>query len=356
MDIRKIAQRKDCGNWRVLSRRTNLIDFASSDYLGLSRSQNLREKMLKECAFLPVGSTGSRLLTGNSLYAEELEEHIAHFHGFEAGLLFGCGYMANIGLLSAVADDEDTVYFDSDIHASTRDGIRLSKARSFPFRHNDLNHLEMRLKNFSGTGKKFVCIESIYSITGSIAPLEEMCLLCARYDAHLIVDEAHAVGLFGPEGRGLTAEKKVTQNLFAQVTTFGKAVGAYGAIVLGSASLKEYLINFSRSAIYSTSLPFHCLAAIKCAYDLFPKLEVERAHVFKLAALFEGTLIQCVKVRGNTEASNFSKFLAQKGFDLRPLFSPTVQRGHECLRICFHAFNTETEACALQNLIKEKNG
>src|SRR5262249_569897 len=160
-------------------------------------------------------------------------------HGYEAGLLFNCGYMANLGLLSAVAADEDLIFFDSAIHASSRGGIQLSQATAFPFKHNDVNHLEHRLKHCQTVGNRFICIESVYSTDGSKALLPEIVQLAKRYEAHLIVDEAHAVGVFGPEGRGLVAEYDLTADVFAQVVTFGKAVGTYGAIVLGTHLLKE---------------------------------------------------------------------------------------------------------------------
>lgn len=303
-----------------------LVDFASNDYLGLARS-----------------STGSRLLTGNSVYAENLEDEIAAFHGFEAGLLFNCGYMANIGLLSTVACEDDCVIFDAHIHASTRDGIQLSKAAAFPFRHNNLESLENRLKACTVKGERFICIESIYSMDGSIAPLQEMCLLAKKYEAHLIVDEAHAVGVYGPQGRGLLAKENLCSEVFAQVTTFGKALGAHGAIVLGSQTLKHSLINFAKSFIYTTALPMHSLVAIKNSYDLFPGMDAERKHLQKL-----GPSIQAIPVK---DPKAVAEKIRHAGFDVRPILSPTVRRGHEILRLCLHAFNTEAELKALYEVI-----
>lgn len=278
----KLQRRKKLGNLRQLHNTQNLIDFASNDYLGLARSSHLAQSVLegvgKHSSVLNgLGSTGSRLLTGNTIYAQDLERHIALFHGYEAGLLFGCGYMANVGLISAVADSEDIIFFDAAVHASTHDGIRLSRAAAFPFRHNDLAHLESRLKNGSASQDCFICIESIYSTDGSKALLPEICLLAKKYEAHLIVDEAHAVGVCGPSGRGLVAEHNLTSQVFAQVTTFGKAMGTYGAIVLGNNLLKQALINFARPYIYTTALPLHLLAAIKCSYDLLPQLDSDTA-------------------------------------------------------------------------------
>jgi len=357
--LNKLAKRTHNGNLRTLRVADHCIDFASNDYLGLARSQNLFFSVLKEWKKqkLPMnglGSTGSRLLTGNSLYAEQLEQEIAAFHGYEAGLLFSSGYMANIGLLSAIVESEDAFFFDAHIHASMRDGIRLSRASSYPFRHCDLEHLEKRLKNTACRGTRWILIESIYSSDGVAAPLSAIAQLAKHYGALLIVDEAHALGVFGPEGRGLIAENGLTRDLFAQVTTFGKALGVHGAIVLGSKMLKKYLINFAHSCIYTTALPFLSLAAIRCSYKQLVQCARERHHLHQLIQLFQKSFpspsrspIHSVPVKGNWAVRRVAEQLLQDGFDVRPLMSPTVQRRHESLRICLHAFNTKEQVTAL---------
>jgi 8-amino-7-oxononanoate synthase len=360
MDLEeRLLKRKRFGNLRQLPIIRDLIDFSSNDYLGLAKSSNLAASVMQEervhtDLLNGLGSTGSRLLTGNSIYAQELEDRIAMFHGYEAGLLFNCGYMANVGLLSTIGGFEETIFFDVGVHASTRDGIRLSRAKAFPFRHNDLEHLENRLNNLPTQGARFICVESIYSTDGTQAPLLELCRLARDYGAHVIVDEAHAVGVCGPSGRGLVAAHHLTAHLFAQVVTFGKALGTYGAIVLGSHSLKQALINFATSYIYTTAPPLRLLTAIKCSYDLFPRLEKERSHLNQLIQSVRetypnssGTHIQSVAVKGNEAVKCVAERLSQQGFDVRPLMSPTVQRGEEVLRICLHAFNTEGELRAL---------
>lgn len=350
----KLESRKNAENLRRLRSVDHLLDFASNDSLGLSRSVLLKTNVLKECETLNrIGSTGSRLLTGNSTYAEELEQHIANYHGSEAGLLFSCGYMANLGLLTAIATTSDTILYDAQVHASTHDGIRLSHAQAHSFKHNNLNHLEERLKK--RIGNTFVCIESIYSTDGSVAPLQEISALCAHYEAYLIVDEAHAVGVYGPAGKGL-----VEDQVFTKVVTFGKALGTYGAIVLGTQCLKDYLINFSRPFIYTTALPSPALAAIKCAYEILPNLHQEREKLHHIIHYFRNKLdtgstthIQPFHVQGNQQAHQLSHYLAQNGFDVRALTYPTVRRGSECLRICLHAFNTEEEIDRLVTLLKD---
>jgi 8-amino-7-oxononanoate synthase len=357
----ELAKRQRLGNRRHLLLYDARIDFASNDYLGLSRSPDLAATLLQEWDRYPsmgLGSTGSRLLTGNSVYAEQLEETIANFHGYEAGLLFNCGYMANIGVLSAITGPDDCIIFDAHIHASTHDGIHLSRTRAFPFRHQDLEHLEHRLSRCSRKGAIWICVESIYSTDGSIAPLEEICQLASQYQAHLIVDEAHATGVWGPQGRGLIAEKGLTNHVFAHLITFGKALGTHGAIVLGTSILKEYLINFARSCIYTTALPFHLLAAIQSSYTLFPNLEQQRLELLQLIHQCQTLLpnasrthIQSISIQGNTQVRQLAHQLMQEGFDVRPLMSPTVQQGYECLRICLHTFNTEHELTTLLECI-----
>lgn len=361
----RLLKRQAQGSKRYLHTAEGLIDFASNDYLGLSRSAILSAAVSEELEIFRLhtglnglGSTGSRLLTGNSQYAEDLEESIARYHGFEAGLFFNCGYMANLGLISSIVNPTDIIIYDSYAHMSTCDGIRLSKARAYAFQHNDMSHLEKLLETVTSKGKRIVCVESIYSVDGSQSPLEELCSLCERYGAYLIVDEAHAIGVLGSQGRGVVFEKKLNQHVFAQVVTFGKALGCQGAIILGSKQLKEYLINFSRPCIYTTALPPYALATIKCAYQLLPELEKERSHIQKLSQLLcreatgsFGPHIHAIKIQGNAEVRHQAKRLAQAGFDIRPLMFPSVSRGNECLRVCLHAFNTESELQTLVDLI-----
>lgn len=344
----ELRARTEKGIYRTLSLPNSLIDFSSNDYLGLAKS--------KVTTSIGRGSTGSRLLTGNSSFTEKLEDTVARFHHYESATLFNCGYMANIGLFSCIASKGDVVIYDTHIHASIHDGIRLSGAERVPFRHNDLYHLEKRLKTCCRGKNRFVAIESVYSIDGMIAPLQEISALCSMYGAYLIVDEAHAVGVFEEHGRGLVAKLGLTKSVFAQVVTFGKALGAHGASVLGNKILKEYLINFSRPFIYTTALPQDVLATISSAYDSIKVMQSERAHLHKLQSYFQNgnnTPIQSVRVKGAVAAMQFSQFLAQKGFDVRPIRSPTVQRGQESLRISLHAYNSDEEVKGLLHAIQQ---
>lgn len=351
--LEKLARREKDGNMRILRTMPSLIDFASNDYLGLARSGKQANNILQELASgISFGSTGSRLFTGNSQYAEDLEKTIADFHGYENGLLYNCGYMANIGLLPAVTSQRDIILYDAHIHASTLEGIRLSHARAYPFKHCDLDHLESRLKRCHNKGERFICIESIYSTSGAKADLLNICILAERYSAKLIVDEAHATGVCGPFGKGLIAGNEVQKHVFAQVVTFGKALGVHGAIVMGSNVLKQVLVNFSRSFIYTTALPHYSLAAIQCSYRLFPTLDAERAHLRKLGERFQqSSHIQSLRMVGNNAVRQLADRLADHGYHVSALMSPTVKRRNESLRINLHAFNTMDEVEGLLKII-----
>ncbi|MBI3502857.1 MAG: pyridoxal phosphate-dependent aminotransferase family protein [Bacteroidetes bacterium] len=368
----QLRGRKEKGLLRKLSSENNLIDFTSNDYLGFARSKELKNSLAVELETLnfklETGSTGSRLLTGNSFYAEELEKFIANFHYAETGLFFNSGYDANLGLISSVAKKGDAIFYDELSHASIYDGVRLSKAESFPFSHNNSAHLEERLKYFrrNYSGNCFVIVESVYSMDGDFSPLKEISELCSSHNAHLIVDEAHATGIFGAKGEGRCVEFNLQENFFARIHTFGKALGCHGAIVLGSDALKNYLINFARSFIYTTALPIHSLAAIKCAYQLLQKSN-ETNQLRKLITAFKSQMkekyisglpessspIQSLIIAGNERVKKISSLIQKDGFDVRPILSPTVPKGKERIRICIHSFNTEVEIFKLTSSLKK---
>jgi 8-amino-7-oxononanoate synthase len=355
----KLEKRQASGYLRELKIKKNLIDFASNDYLGLAKSKKLKQQIINEWEAnnltFEIGSSGSRLLTGNNEYIEQLEKNIAAFHGFEAGLIFNCGYMANIGLISALQNTNSIFFYDLQIHASMHDGFRLGKVKALPFKHNDLNHLEKQLKKTTCSSNKFICIESVYSTDGAIAPLFEIWQLSQKYHAKLIVDEAHAVGIFGPLGKGLVAKSGLAGKIFAQVVTFGKALGTFGAIVLGDKMLKSFLINFARSCIYTTALPIYCLVAIKCSYKLLPFLENERSHLNKLiqSSNYSKSQIQPIKIISAKIAIEKINQIANKGFDIRAFLKPTVQKKNEIIRLCLHSFNSINDLKTLLKLIND---
>lgn len=354
---KKLQERRDQQAFRTLKLPSGKTDFCSNDYLGIIHYGLLETS---EAHWLKHGSGGSRLLAGNDALTESTEQQLAGFHQSDAALLYNSGYDANLGLLSAIPQRGDTIVYDYLSHASIRDGIRLSFAQSFSFRHNDLTDLEKRLQ--SATGNIFVVTESVFSMDGDQAPLEEMTTLCEKYNAHLIVDEAHATGVIGERGEGLVQHLQLQQRIFARVVTFGKAVGCHGAVVLGSRLLRDYLINFSRSFIYTTALPQSSVRAIRDAYALFPQMKKERALLASMISLFQeavlpfekllsSTPIQVVVIPGNEAVKAIAGKLLDAGMDVRPILYPTVPKGGERLRIVLHAFNTEAEVKKLLSLL-----
>jgi 8-amino-7-oxononanoate synthase len=355
---KKLEERKQQSAYRQLQPRRNMADFCSNDYLGLVKNKSLSPAENG----LATGSTGSRLLAGNYALIEETERFIAAFHEAEAGLIFNSGYDANIGLLSAVPQRGDTVLYDYLSHASLRDGIRLSFAQAFSFQHNDLEDLEKKIQ--SATGNIFVVTESVFSMDGDMAPLGGLLPLCERYDAKLIVDEAHATGVVGERGEGLVQTLGYADRCFARIHTFGKALGCHGAIVLGSERLKNYLINFSRAFIYTTALPESAVALIKKSYQIFPELVAERQKLLELITVFSATSlpfatiknsspIQAVIIPGNADVKRQALRLQQSEIDVRAILYPTVPKGAERLRIVLHSFNTVVEVNQLLQLIRE---
>ena len=355
---KKLTERLKQGAYRTLKTAEGVIDFCSNDYLGLARKSVGTNEWN---AGLMQGSGGSRLLAGNYTFIEETERMIASFHEAKAGLIFNSGYDANLGLLSAVPQRGDTIVYDYLSHASIRDGIGLSMATSFSFQHNDLNDLEQKLQKCTGT--IFVVTESVFSMDGDMAPLTQICLLCEKYNANLIVDEAHATGVVGLVGQGLVQSDNLQTKCFARVHTFGKAVGCHGAVIIGSHTLRNYLINFSRPFIYSTALPEISIEAIRAAYLQFPEMHKEREQLTQLINLFQqaslsfsklksNTAIQGIIIPGNEQVRLVASRLQSHKLDVRPILYPSVPKGSERLRIVLHAFNTTEELYRLTSLLK----
>jgi len=356
---KKLNERKASHAFRTLRLPQGKVDFCSNDYLGIVKNGLLNISPGTH----QTGSTGSRLLAGNYALIEETEQMIAGFHESEAALIFNSGYDANVGILSCVPQKGDTVIYDALAHASIRDGIRLSFAQSFSFAHNDAEDLEKKLRQ--ATGNIFVVTESVFSMDGDMCPLQELINLCKKYNAHLVLDEAHATGVMGEKGEGLAQQLGLHNEIFCRMHTFGKACGCHGAVALGSQQLRDYLINFARSFIYSTALPAHAVACIKESYAVFPTMHKERKHLQNLINLFQSsniayeklpsqTPIQVVMVPGNTAARNVANALQEAGLDVRAILYPTVPKEKERLRIVLHTFNTEDELASIINVLKEK--
>lgn len=333
----KLNKRKEEGTLRSLSSFSGMIDFHSNDYLGLSVVETISnvEKF---------GGTGSRLISGNSEEVMDAERVIANYFVSPSALFFNSGYDANLGFFSSVPQRGDTVIFDESIHASVRDGIRLSFASSFSFAHNDLEDLSRKLSNAKGA--TYVAVESLYSMGGDLAPLVEICDLCERFGAYLIVDEAHAAGVFGG-GKGICFELGLEDRIFARLVTFGKAFGSHGATFLCSESLKTYLINFSRSFIYTTSLPSSSYTRVKeiLKIDLTERQHKLSANIEYFRSLIDDELlfsdkrspIQILRVGDRKLLKKAVARCLDKGLAVKAVFAPTVKISEECIRISLHS-------------------
>lgn len=361
----KINQRLAADALRQLGQASGRIDFASNDYLGFACDANLfasAQQLLETNGLTHNGATGSRLLSGNHALYGQTEAFIAGFHQSPSALLFNSGYDANLGLFSSVPQKGDVILYDELCHASIRDGMRLSYAQSYKFIHNDLEDLERLLEKFKDTTNVYIATESVFSMDGDSPNLELLCALAQRFDAYLIIDEAHALGVFGDNGCGLVQQLGLQDQVFARVMTFGKGLGCHGAAILGSAALQTYLLNFARSFIYTTGLPPHAVATIWCAYQKLANGNATRAQLTANVAVFNQqknlrslkpifvyskSAIQCAVIPGNEKVKAIAQSLQQQGFDVKPILSPTVPQGQERLRICLHAYNSEPQIAAL---------
>ncbi len=343
---------------RRLPKENSLVDFSSNDYLGLARNSNVQLSGKH-------GSGGSRLISGNRPKTEALERELALFYQTPTALLFNSGYDANLGLFSCLLRKGDTYIYDQLAHASIRDGIRLSHAKAYSFAHNNLQDLEKKLQK--AEGQTVVVVESVYSMDGDMARLTEIIDICEQHDAALVVDEAHSTGIYGTYGQGLCCDLGLEQRIYARIHTFGKAAGAHGAVVVGSETLTNYLINFARSFIYTTALPEQSVQAIQNAHVALRNAALAREMLKRNIGFFQERIpedikkrwipssspIQCLLVPDNSAVKTLAMKLQEVGFDLRPIMSPTVPKGKERLRICLHAYNTEKEITDLIKMVEK---
>ena len=352
----KLRRLQECANTKV--------DFYSNDYLGLAQSQLIYDKAhqyicenITQCN----GATGSRLISGNSYLHEELEQKIKNTHQSAAALLFNSGFDANLGLFACIGQRHDVFLYDELVHASIHDGMRLSFAKAFAYEHNNLHELEQKLCQHSQDKDKicYVVTESVFSMDGDCPDLRQMLALCTKYNAYLIVDEAHAVGVFG---YGLVDKLGIVNDVFATIITFGKALGCHGAVILSSQQLKEYLINYARSFIYTTAMPAHALATIKFAYAQLHSKENEELlnliayfkYTYKKLALepffiVSDSAIQSCIIPGEKRVLQCAQHLINKGYNVKAIIAPTVATKHERLRFCLHSFNSKKQIKSVLN-------
>lgn len=354
-----LNKRREEGILRSLRPRSQGIDFYSNDYLGLARNAELQNILLQQITETPellAGSTGSRLISGNSIEALTTEKLIADQHQYPSALLFQSGYNANLALLSALPNRHDIIIMDELVHRSVHDACRMSHATKLKFRHNDLDNLEEKLKKQKG--HCYIAVESLYSMDGDLAPLQETAALAEKYSASLLVDEAHAFGVFG---NGLVCQQQLQDKVLATIVTYGKALGAHGAAILTNELIKDYLINFSSPFIYSTSPQDWQWRMIKNNYSYLKSNDLsiqlmENIRTFRKQGLStlssESSPIQAVVIPDIMKLKNVQQVLLEKGFLTYAVYSPTVKPGTERLRICLHSFNTEKEIIELTQIIQ----
>lgn len=355
----KLKDREEAGNLRNLTTHRQPVDFFSNDYLGLATTGLLNKLIADNYTEAGgTGSTGSRLLSGNNKDVEELEQTIARFHGAEAALVYNSGYDANVGLISAICLKHTTILYDELCHASIIDGVRLSQTpNKYKYCHNDIADLSEKLLRYRDNGPVVVVTESIFSMDGDMAHLELIAALCTAHNAQLIVDEAHATGVFGDHGEGLVCALGLQAQVYARVHTFGKALGCHGAAVVGSQLLQQYLINYSRTFIYTTALPVHSIRAIACAYQYLAAADFTAEPLHDLIAYFsykvgekgivgfvESTSpVQALVTGSNESGVALASKLQAAGLHVKAILSPTVPKGKERLRLCLHMYNTYKE-------------
>ncbi|KAG6815041.1 hypothetical protein H0H87_005570, partial [Tephrocybe sp. NHM501043] len=367
----------------------DLIDFNSNDYLSLSTSTTLRACFLNRLSASPdiLGSGGSRLLVNGTTHSA-FEDRLRIFFGAEAALLFNSGFDANVGFFSSVPQPGDAIIYDEYIHASVHDGMRASRVKDalYPFKHNDLGSLRrvlLQVRKKNPEASVFVAVESLYSMDGTFAPLEEMVEVLEGRNIHLVVDEAHATGIYGPLGRGRVAELGLEEKVLVRLHTFGKALAATGAVILTTSLIRDYLLNYARSLIYTTSLSNANIIAADCSFDLLTDGTASKlaSTLFSLSTHFASyirpklihipsTLLSLPAHLMSTHTPPspiiplmtshprpLSFALLSLGMNARPITWPTVPKGRDRVRVCLHAGNTREEverlACAAVNWAKE---
>ncbi|NOQ22461.1 MAG: 8-amino-7-oxononanoate synthase [Candidatus Aegiribacteria sp.] len=357
---------KDGLTRRLPVRKPDVLEFSSNDYLGLADHPLLKEASIRAIEMYGSGVAASRLMSGNISLHEELENRLARLTGMEAALLFGCGFMANTGLLSSITSRDDLVFADRLNHASLVDGALLSRAGVFRYRHCDTDHLEYFLANRTCRGNRFIVTDSLFSMDGDIAPLRKLHQLSMCYDCNLIVDEAHAIGVFG-NGGGICRELGIRPHTV--IGTLSKALGSYGGFVAGNADLIKYLINNARTFIYSTGLPPAAPAAALKALDIIESKPCCGRKLLDMAADFRGMIessgfstapsesqIVPVRVGENRKAVAFSEYFERNGISAVAIRPPTVPAGTARIRFSVTLRHSRKDLSSAALILNSING
>jgi len=329
----------------ICGKRGNILNFSSNDYLNFLSRPELKKAGHDAVEHYGTGSGASRLVTGSLEIHEQLEAAIATHKGYPSALLFGSGYLTNLGVISSMVKKDDLVMADRLVHASILDAIRLSGARLLRFHHNDLNHLSEFLKKSESYSRKLIITESIFSMDGDEAPLVEIAKLASEFNAMLMIDEAHATGVYGTKGRGLVAQHGLQEYVNISMCTLSKGLGSYGGAVACSDRMKNWLINRSRTFIYTTALPPGVCASALAAFTILenePELGSEllrRAHLFRSALESEGfntgtsnSHIIPVLVGDNEKTLKLSEAMRSHNMLVAAIRPPTVPRETARLR------------------------
>jgi len=327
-----------------------VVNFSSNNYLGLANHPALAEAAKNAIDRYGVGAAASRLISGNMALHEELENRLAEFKATEAALVFNSGFQANTGILSTLAGDGDAILSDELNHASIIDGCRLSRAKTIVYAHCDLNRLESALKQSAGARRRLIVSETIFSMDGDQAPLAGIVELAEKYRAAVMVDEAHATGIFGPGGAGVVSQLGLGGRVFVQMGTLGKALGGFGAYVAGSRALRELLINRCRSFIFTTALPPAVMASALTAIDIVAREPERREALWRNCRRLSDGLNQLgfptaapqsaivPLILGDAEkCMRFSERLLESGIFVQGIRPPTVPAGTSRLRITLMA-------------------
>nr|WP_236838528.1 8-amino-7-oxononanoate synthase [Caldalkalibacillus salinus] len=348
---------------RIVNGKEQVV-FSSNNYLGLAHNPILIEKALKTLQEFGLGSSGSRLTTGNTEWHEKLEQRIARFKKTEAALLFSSGYLANIGVLSTLPEKGDVLLSDQLNHASIIDGCKLSKAETVIYQHADMNRLEQKLKETQTYTRRFIVTDGVFSMDGTIVPLDQIMKLAKRYDAYVIVDDAHATGVLGKDGRGTSEFFGVSPDVV--IGTLSKAVGVEGGFVTGSKMLIDFLLNHARTFIFQTAIPPLSCAAAYAALDTIENDQDKRERLLRNIKIIKNRLEAMgfivygqhtpiiPVIMGEAETSvRFSEKLQEKGIYAPAIRPPTVPNGESRIRLTVTAAHHDSQVEHLLTSFKD---
>ncbi|WP_156936083.1 8-amino-7-oxononanoate synthase [Anoxybacteroides tepidamans] len=362
---RKLVRTESAGAWATIN-GTTMLNLASNNYLGLANDKRIIEAGVQAARTYGAGATASRLIVGNCPLYEEVETAVAKWKGSEAALVINSGYNANVGIISALAGRDGVVFSDKLNHASIIDGAILSRAEVKRYRHNDIDHLEELLRKTDERKRKIIVTDTVFSMDGDVAPLRALVELKKKYNAWLMIDEAHASGVYGEKGEGLAHHVGVSEHVDIHIGTFSKALGVFGAYVAGSRTLIDYLVNHMRPLIFTTALPPAVLGSIQAAVAIVQEEKERRAQLRELSAYFRNTLkelgfnigasethIVPIIIGDNERAVRFSEQLQASGIAAVAIRPPTVPEGSARIRFSLMATMTKQQLdWALESIVR----